>query len=248
MSRARHRSRPGSALLAAVPLAAAVAGFTAPPAQAAAGTGNAIVTEPDWAGYAAIGSTYTSVSAKFMVPTITCTASTSGASLAIWVGLDGISSTSAEQSGVTGECEDGKSDYSGWYQAAPLAPVIFSNPVKPGDSMTASVTYTAPDVYQFVLTDSTLGWSKTTTKDLTGGPRSSAEVIVEPSSAAALPNPEPPSGFTPLTLSSCTVDGTALGLFDPTEYEPSGVIVSAIGTGSSFSVTRQPTPAGDAGR
>jgi hypothetical protein len=59
--------------------------------------------------------------------------------------------------------------------------------VAPGDSMSASVTFSGTETYTLVLTDSTQDWTQTITENESGLSRSSAEVITEaPSSESGV--------------------------------------------------------------
>ena len=60
---------------------------------------------------------------------------------AFWVGLDGYSSNSVEQTGTDSDCDGTTPDYYGWYEMYPANPVYFTNTVKPGDAISASVTF-----------------------------------------------------------------------------------------------------------
>src|ERR1035438_10402374 len=59
-------------------------------------------TSTNWSGYAATTGTYTSVSASWTQPKGTCTSGDQYA--AFWVGLDGYSSSSVEQTGSEVDC------------------------------------------------------------------------------------------------------------------------------------------------
>jgi Peptidase A4 family len=151
----------------------------------------------NWSGYAVTGSsgTFSSVSASWTQPTATCSSSSSSGGhhgrggggsggstdsyAAFWVGLDGYSNSSVEQTGSDSDCDGTTPDYYGWYEMYPAGPVYFTNTVKPGDAMSASVTFSGTETYTLVLTDSTQGWTQTITQNKTGLARASAEVITE---------------------------------------------------------------------
>ncbi len=120
---------------------------------------------------------FTSVSASWTQPTATCRRGDQYA--AFWVGLDGYSSNSVEQTGTDSDCTGSTPDYYGWYEMYPAYPVYYTNTVKPGDAMSASVTFSGTDTYTLVLTDSTQGWTQTQTINESGFARSLAEVITE---------------------------------------------------------------------
>jgi hypothetical protein len=165
-----HSFRPGGVMLRAHG-----AGATALHAKS-----NAEVESSNWSGYAVTGSDgeFTSVSASWTEPTATCPSSTDEYA-AFWVGLDGYNSDSVEQTGTDSDCDGTSPDYYGWYEMYPADPVYFTNTVEPGDSMSASVTFSGTETYTLVLTDNTQGWTQTITKNESGLDRSSAEVITE---------------------------------------------------------------------
>jgi hypothetical protein len=181
-------------------------------------------------GYAVTGSTYTSSTADWTMPTLKCT--TSGASVSIWTGLDGYSSPTVEQIGAEVVCESGTAEYSGWYDLYPGATVAFSNILKAGDKLDASVSY-ASSKFTLTLEDVTQGWTQTEVKALAGADRSSAETIVEvPSNLSCSPD-ETLASFT-----DDTVDGTALGSLSPVEENAGNphISISAV-SGKTFAVT-----------
>ncbi len=164
-----------------------------------------------WAGYVVSGAngSYQSVSADWTVPTVKCVSGTQFASF--WIGLDGYSSDSVEQTGIDADCSGGTVSYSGWYDLYPASPVYFGNAISAGDSMSASVTFSGTTTYTFVLADATADWSHTITKSASGLARSSAEVVTQgPGPAGVL------TDFGKITFTKCEVNGTSLGGQDPT--------------------------------
>jgi len=143
--------------------------------------GRSTAESTNWSGYAVTGANgkFTSVSASWTQPTATCPSRTDQYA-AFWVGLDGYSSDSVEQTGSDSDCV-GTNDpsYYGWYEMYPADPVYYTNTVKPGDAMSASVTFSGTETYTLVLKDTTQGWTQTVTKNESGFDRSSAEVITE---------------------------------------------------------------------
>jgi Peptidase A4 family len=81
---------------------------------------------------------------------------------AFWAGLDGYSSASTEQAGTEADCSGGTPVYFAWYDLYPAAPVDLSKSVKPGDSMTATVSATTKDVFTITIHNATEGWNFTT--------------------------------------------------------------------------------------
>lgn len=183
---------------------------------AAPGARNQTVESTNWSGYAATGGNgaFTSVSASWTQPTATCPSRRSQYA-AFWVGLDGYSSNSVEQTGTDSDCSGRTPTYYGWYEMYPAFPVNFSNPVRPGDHISASVTFSGSSTYTLVLTDSSEGWTQTVTQNESGLARSSAEVITEaPSSNSGV---LPLADFGTVNYSSATANGTSLGSLSPTE-------------------------------
>src|ERR1017187_3036151 len=127
----RRNWRTTGGLMAAAATAWAVLGL--------AGAASAATLPSGWYGYAVTGATYTSTTADWTMPAVSCT--TSGTYVAIWTGLDGYSSPTVEQIGAEAYCSGSTPAYFGWYDLYPGAPVDFSKTLKPGDSLQASVTF-----------------------------------------------------------------------------------------------------------
>jgi hypothetical protein len=191
----------------------------------AAGVLNPPAQSTNWSGYAATGASgaFRSVSASWTQPTATCPSSSAQYS-SFWVGLDGFNSTSVEQTGTDSDCAGTRPTYYGWYEMFPAAPVNFTNPVAPGDQMSASVTFSGTATYTLVLTNHTRGWTRTVTRTQAGLARSSAEVITEaPSSSTGV---LPLANFGTVHYTGATANGTSLASQSPTGI----VMVNSSGT------------------
>ncbi len=123
----------------------------------------------------------------------------------------------------------------------PAYPVNYPSTVRPGDHMSASVTFSGSSTYTLMLTDSTERWSKTTVKNESGLARSSAEVITEaPSSITGV---LPLADFGTVTYGSSIASGTSLASHSPTEIIMIGNsgrdkdATSGISSGGGFSNT-----------
>jgi hypothetical protein len=173
------------------------------------------VTSTNWSGYAASGSTYTSVSSYWTQPTGTCSSGDQYA--AFWVGLDGYSSSTVEQTGSEVDCIGGSPQYYSWYEMYPADPVNFSNTVEPGDQFYGSVTYNGGSSYTLVLEDLTQGWSHTVNASLSGAANSSAEAIVEAPCCTAAGNPLNLTDFHTVNFTNTEVDGSPIGDYSPTQ-------------------------------
>ncbi len=191
------------------------------------GTKNA-VQSGNWSGYAATTGTYTSVSSSWVQPTITCTSTTTYSSY--WVGLDGYNNSALEQTGTEADCIGGTAEYGAWWEVLPASETAYSVTVRPGDHLTATVTYAGSSNFTMTLADSTQGWTKTTThKGSSGFQNTSAEVIAEATSVGG--QIAKLSKFGTVNFTNSTANGTALGSLSPTEI---------IMVGSSGATTAQP--------
>ena len=192
----------------------------------------------NWSGYAAISGHYTSVSASWTQPTVTCN---STAYAAFWVGLDGDGSNTVEQTGSDSDCQGRSPTYYAWYEMYPNPPVYLSDPVHPGDAMSASVTSGSKSSFKLIISDSTQGWTFQTTKTLRRAKLASAEAIAEaPSSQNGV---LPLADFGTMNFSSTMVNGQSIGSFNPQEIvmvTQGGTVKaqpSSLSGGTAFSVT-----------
>jgi hypothetical protein len=191
----------------------------------------------NWSGYAVTGARghFTSVSASWIQPSVTCTSGTKYS--AFWVGLDGYRSTSVEQTGSEADCSGSSPVYSAWYEMYPAAPVNFSNTVRPGDHFTGSVKFSGTSTYTLVLKDVTQGWSHTVTKSRGGLARSSAEVITEaPSNGISI---LPLADFGTVRYTAATANGTLMTSQSPVK------IIMVDGSGQDKDSTSTISTAGD---
>jgi hypothetical protein len=176
------------------------------PATNALSINGSTVYSTNWSGYAVTGSSgsVTSASGSWTVPTLV---STSGTALAaFWVGIDGYSSNTVEQTGTliatpAAQTTYGVPAYSAWYEFYPAGMVIIPDTVKAGDVISASVTYTgtsattgffgssgffardprgrSTSTFTVTITDITGGWTYSATGTVRNAARSSAEWIAE---------------------------------------------------------------------
>jgi hypothetical protein len=167
------------------------------------------VTSSNWSGYAGTTGTYTSVSASWTQPTGTCKSGDQYA--AFWVGLDGYSSSTVEQTGSEVDCVGRTAEYYAWYEAYPAASENYNNTVKPGDHFNATVTYEGSNKFSLYIADTTQGWSHTTTVTVRGAARSSAEVIVEAPCCTNSGGILPLTDFGTINLSGSEANGSAIG-------------------------------------
>ena len=215
------------------------------PGGTSSGTGNAAnataATSQNWAGYAAAGQpgTFTSVSASWTQPAVTCTAQQTFSSF--WVGLDGDGTQTVEQTGTEADCNNGAPTYQGWFEMFPNAPVFYNNGVAPGDAMSASVVANGGGAFTLTLADQTQGWTQTTSQTSAAAQLGSAEIVAEaPSDANSV---LPLSNFGTVSFSDAAVTNAPLGNANAaglTMVSAGGVTEatpSAITNGSAFSIT-----------
>ncbi|MEV6606483.1 G1 family glutamic endopeptidase [Kutzneria sp. NPDC051319] len=150
----------------------------------------------NWSGWVSTGSGFSSVSASWTEPAVTCNSSND--LYAPWVGIDGYGSQSVEQTGVATDCSSGSPNYQAWYEMYPDSPVYYDNPVQAGDNFSASVQRSGTS-YTLTITDNTAGWTQHVTKSY-NGQNASAEFILE-SPTGAYPN------FGTVTFTDAKVDG-----------------------------------------
>jgi hypothetical protein len=228
-------------------LAAAAFTVAVVPALAAASPASGLRNDPihkltnststNWSGYAATGSRFTSVSASWTQPTAIC-AGTSYSSF--WVGLDGDTSNSVEQTGSSADCSSASvPSYYAWYEMYPKFPVNLSGTVRPGDAFTASVTTDGVGRFTLTITDSTQGWTFQTTQRSNKAALASAEVIAEaPSSRSGV---LPLTNFGSVNFTSATANGASLATFNPDRIDmvsgsTTKAQTGAISSSGSFSV------------
>jgi hypothetical protein len=140
----------------------------------------------NWAGYAdtAGAGAVTQVVGKWVVPVV---AGTNSGYASAWVGIDGFSSSSVEQIGTDSDYTNGPQYYAWWEMYPNPSVTIPSLTIRPGDVMSASVTYQGSDRFTLSISDTTSAQSFTTTQTLAGAQRSSAEWIQEaPSSVSGI--------------------------------------------------------------
>ncbi len=148
----------------------------------------------NWAGYAVSGRDlrFSVVQATFFVPYLTCAKAIGQTLSSDWVGFDGFvgKPDSVEQGGIGADCTAaGKATYYAWWETYPEPETRAALSVRPGDSVTAVVSYnTKHKDFRIMLVDNTRGGRFSVTrgcpavkidKRTVTCPRNSAEVISE---------------------------------------------------------------------
>jgi Peptidase A4 family len=142
-------------------------------------------TDVNWAGYTVTGGSvsYTSVTATWRAPVVTCAAADTGNQAAFWVGLGGLAANSAlEQAGTSADCDatTGKPTYYAWYELLPQPPVTIKTvKIFPGDLVTASVNVIGGTTVEFQVKNRTRKTAFTTKLTYSTPDTSSADWIAE---------------------------------------------------------------------
>jgi len=138
-----------------------------------------------WAGYAVTGTGFTQVQGSWIVRAVDCT-KTPNSDSSEWVGIDGWTSNTVEQTGTDADCNGKNPYYYVWYEFYPLNTVVISRlSIAPGDKFSASVTYDGDNEYTVTITNDTTGQYFTKEVEFNGAdgsgapPRNSAEWIME---------------------------------------------------------------------
>jgi hypothetical protein len=109
----------------------------------------------NWSGYAetsATAQTFDQVSGSWKVPKVTCTKEDE--IFSSWVGLDGETDGTVEQTGTSSQCFEGAALYYSWYEMYPAGTAVVGTTVRASDAIAASVSRSGTS-YTLILTDST---------------------------------------------------------------------------------------------
>ncbi len=137
------------------------------------------VYSTNWAGYVVSNSTVlvSDVKGSWIVPAVS--SKSGGQYSANWIGIYGYTPKTVEQIGTSSDNPSkGKVNYSAWYEFNPDPNVIIPLTIKPGDKISAEVSYSKGQ-YTLTMIDVTTSKSFTATHADKGYSRNSAEWIVE---------------------------------------------------------------------
>jgi hypothetical protein len=196
-----------------------------------------VVSSSNWAGYADTGSNdeFTNVAASWVQPAGHC--SSGDQYSAFWVGLDGFTSSTVEQTGSEVDCVGQTAEYYAWYEIYPSAEVTFSNTVKAGDQFSASVSYLGSNKFRLTITDSTQHWKRSATRRLAGAARSSAEVIAEAPCCTYSGGILPLTNFGTVSFSGGTVNNAGLCTLNPVEITMPETSVTSLSSCQNFAAS-----------
>jgi Peptidase A4 family len=140
---------------------------------------NVTVSEStNWSGYAVTGSGFTQAKGAWIVPTVNCSATPNTYS-SFWVGIDGWTSSTVEQTGTDSDCSGTTPSYYAWFEFYPKASKLISSvPVSPGDVISAQVIYSGTE-FTATITNQTTGATFSTKARVNRAQRTSAEWIAE---------------------------------------------------------------------
>ncbi len=205
----------------------------------------AVRVSTNWAGYVATGGRFTSVEATWQQPEGSASESRH---FSIWVGLDGDGETVCEQIGTLAWTDTGLAFYELLPSAAvdglslsgpPGAESSLETAIRPGDSITASVTCTGGRRFVLRLSDNTRHLSFATTQTAPAATCASAEIILETHYAGG----HGPATFDTVGFTHCLVNGRPLSSWPLTRAvtsSPPGARPSAIlFDGETFLVTHR---------
>jgi hypothetical protein len=150
---------------------------------------------------------------------------------AVWVGIDGYNSSSVEQLGTESDLDNGRPEYSVWYEMYPKGSEdIQSMTVSAGDSITASVQYVTSGTYkgqfQLTITDtSRQNDSFTTYQSYAQAQRSSAEWIIEAPSSNSGVLPLANFGSVAFTGATATINGVT-GPIDDSNWQETAINIA----------------------
>ncbi len=148
---------------------------------------NASSNSTNWSGYAVTGSSGSVSNAKgsWIVPAIRGTCTSTNQFSSFWVGIDGFSSGTVEQTGTDSDCQNGSPTYFAWFEPHPSF-IISGLSISPGDHISAQASFNGRS-FVVSISDTTTGASFSTSAKVRGAQRSSAEWIAEaPSSSGGI--------------------------------------------------------------
>jgi predicted SnoaL-like aldol condensation-catalyzing enzyme len=205
----------------------------------------------NWSGYNATGGTFTGVTGTWTVPQADPSTGTYGSD-ASWVGIGGVQSRDLIQAGTdTTVAGNGHVRYQAWVEMLPAGPHPLPVTVKPGDSVTFSITETSPNNWLVSVKNNTSGQTYQVNEQYTSS-HSSAEWIEEAPSGGRRILPLDRFGSVTFTNGSAIKDGqtvsiagagakpvTMIDAFGDPIVTPSALTAD----GAGFTVTQQASPA-----
>lgn len=176
----------------------------------------------NWAGYVVErnfdmpqNGSVSDIKATWIVPSTHDSYGQPNAFSAVWIGIDGFSSTNIEQIGTDSDFFSDTPLYYAWYELFPEDPVYLTMEISPGDTISAEIKYVGSDRFMFSITDVTTGKTFKTMETVMGAARSSAEWVVEaPSSQKGILRLED-FGTVSFSGASVSIDNVTGGILNP---------------------------------
>jgi hypothetical protein len=224
---------------------------TPPPAL-----GSSAPVSHNWSGYIAGKGTFTGVTGTWTVPQPSSSTNTAGVG-ATWVGIGGVSSQDLIQAGTQDVTSGGQHEFESWIEILPQASQQVPLAVAPGNSITVSITESAPGsgLWTIQMKNNTTGQSYQTTVQYKSS-ESSAEWIEEaPANVSGnATSIVPLDNFGTISFSGATAvengrivdlgQAGAEAITMANSADQALAVPSAIGSdGASFTVTRTSAPA-----
>jgi len=170
----------------------------------------ALHSSTNWAGYVLSHGRFTRVSASWVEPAIKPGTQPTEVA-ALWVGLDGRGTNNLEQIGTLSGMLGGSPAYEVWYEIVPQAPVYLTMAIKPGDSITASVTTNGAGDFTLFIRNNTTHVAFSTNQRSPGAELVTAEVVAE--APATISGPTPLPDFGTITFTDARVNGRPIGTY-----------------------------------
>ncbi len=165
--------------------------------------GPGTTTSANWAGYAATGGRFTSVTGTW---TVSDPKTTTDGVDATWVGIGGVTSHDLIQAGTETTVSGGSAEFAAWIEMLPQYQQIVPLAVSPGDSVTVSITQQKGGSWLIAMKDNTTGGTYSTTAQY-ASTLSSAEWVEEAPSGGRRVLPLDDFGTVSFTAGGATKDG-----------------------------------------
>ncbi|TMD61727.1 MAG: hypothetical protein E6I87_01855 [Chloroflexi bacterium] len=201
----------------------------------------------NWSGYAATGGTFTSVTGTWVVPQ---PAAASIGAEATWVGIGGVNTRDLIQAGTQTMVSNGSVHYEAWIEMLPDSSQSVALTVRPGDSVTATITERTAGAWLISIKNNTTSQTYSNTVTYNSS-KSSAEWIEEAPSSGRSVVPLNDFGVITFTNGSTVKNGqnvtiSGAGATSVTMINGTRQAIAQPSTltsdGSSFSVTRTQAP------
>ena len=115
-------------------------------------------TSRNWSGYVASGGTFTAVTGTWTIPAVAASTGTSPRADATWVGIGGATTTDLVQAGTEATVDsNGVVQYGAWVETLPQPSQPVALAIKPGDTVTVSLTQQTTGAWNITIRNATNG-------------------------------------------------------------------------------------------